>query len=210
MSIERQKGNIVTPNLHNLPLLLFKIYKEMGKRALAIIKSENRVKAKLIRDAEIYSKEEFEGGGFIEYPVDGKQNSEEEKNNRETYQLLAKCGHRYRLLPIVKLNHVKNPDAFNLKTELHSDAKHPISGNGFKAIVNSIHAANNQFVQEVVIRFTKVYKRKDLRNGLYNSFKENRSPHIVTVILIHVDGYIEFFDVLKLRNRYESAKGRST
>ena len=109
----------------------------------------------------------------------------------------------------MKLDHIKNPDAFNHKTGLHSDAKHPISRNGVNAIVNSIRTANNQLVQEVVIRFSRTYKRIDIHKGLFNSFKENRCPHISTVILIHFDGYVEFFDVLKLREKYKSAKGRS-
>lgn len=161
-----------------------------------------------LRKSEKYTKENFENGGFIEYPEDGKQESVEEKKNRETYSILAKSGECYKILPIVRIRGQKNPDAVNLLTNTKSDAKHPITKDIRNAIINGINSANEQLVGEVVFRFTDVCKREQIKSGLYQSLKDGKNPNIFTVILIYNDGYIEKISVGNLRQSYKSAKRR--
>jgi hypothetical protein len=119
----------------------------MGTIPLTKQEKKNRAIAKKIRASENYKRIEYDGGGYLEHPPDGKQNPDEEQLNRDTYELLAKEGLRYRILPVVNLERVKNPDAINCGTGLFSDAKHPTTRRGKnigRAIHSAIKSANEQ------------------------------------------------------------------
>lgn len=182
----------------------------MGAIALTKQEKKNRTIANKIRASENYNRIEYDGGGYLEHPPDGKQNPDEEQLNRDTYGLLAKEGLRYRILPVVNLERVKNPDAINCGTGMFSDAKHPTTRRGKnigRAIHSAIRSANEQGAQEVVIRLIHEYKQHDIEKGFASAFKFGSHSDIRVVILIYSNNHIKIQSGESLRSRYKSQRG---
>lgn len=158
---------------------------------------------KLLKESEKFAGkvETYEGkkGGSLEIV---KQNKNEYKNNLETYKLLADQGGKYSLLPESEIQGMKNPDAFNHKTGMYSDAKQPSSMSGISAIQNSIKSAAKQNVEEVVIRLVKDYPSKELYAGLKAALQGDRAQVIKTIVLIRKDRQPLTLNVDKLRERF--------
>ena len=185
-------------------------YKNISEQdEINITKVANRIEAQRRIDEAEYKVEKGKDGGILEVPVFLKQYSYEASKNYNTYKLLSDAGHSYRILPVVELDYVVNPDAINLDSKIFSDAKHPETLSGIKAIKNSINASlDQQGVKEVVIHFKHKYKEKELSDGLYYMFQNNRTPEIERVIFIYDDGFIKSYDIKTLRKTYENAKGK--
>ena len=147
------------------------------------------------------SKDIYHGdkGGFVEIV---KQQGIERAKNLKTYSIMADQGGKYKLLQPVKINNVKNPDAFNLATGMYSDAKHPTTEIGKNAIQNSISSANKQRVGEVIIRLEREYPSKDLYDGFKASLQEGRVDHLKAIVLIRNGQKPIFLDVAKLMARF--------
>jgi hypothetical protein len=177
---------------------------------ILVEKDRNTREANRIKAREKYNKEECKNGGFVERPTTLKQNPDEESDNYITYKMLAENGERYRIWPVVSKPYVKNPDAFNYKTRVISDAKHPDGEGGYMAIRNSVLAAYEQGAQEVVIRFKAKYKDKDIRRGLRSLFKGSDYKEVVKVIFIYPDGNIKPINIKSLREGYKSEEGKPT
>jgi hypothetical protein len=132
-----------------------------------------------------------------------KQNSNEASKNLTTYKIMADNGGDYTLLSLSTKPGVKNPDAFNNKLKLFSDAKHPVSKSGRNAIQNSIKSAAMQAVEEVVIRLTLDYPTHDLYQGLIVSLQKDRAMTLQRIILIRNGQKPITLDVNKLRERFK-------
>lgn len=132
-----------------------------------------------------------------------KQNGNEAAKNIQTYKIMADAGGDYSLLNIKLLNGVKNPDAYNNKLKIHSDAKHPISSSGKKAIQNSIKSASEQKVQEVIIRLGMYYSTHDLYEGFKVALLKGRAATLKRIILIRKGGKPLVLDVERLRKRFK-------
>lgn len=157
--------------------------------------------AKRLLDESEEEPETYKGknGGYLEIV---KQNGNERVKNLETYRIMADNGEKYTLIEESNIEGVKNPDAFNFKTGMYSDAKHPVTDNGKNAIQNSISAANKQKVGEVVIRLTKDYPSKDLYAGLKVSLQPGRVDELKTIVLIRNGHKPIYLDVEKLQLRF--------
>ena len=138
-------------------------------------------------------------GGFLNIVKQGKQ---EFKDNVGTYKILANNGGQYSLLKEVKEDGKSNPDAINHITGEISDAKHPVTESGRRAIQNSINSAVDQkTVTEVVIRLSHNYSLHSLYKGLALSFEKGKAKKIKTVILIDMHGNTRTISVDELRRR---------
>jgi len=171
-------------------------------------KSINISLANEIKANEKYSIEVCDNGGLLERPLTLKQNPNEEENNYKTYKALANTGKKYRLLPVVNIKHVKNPDAKNLETGHFSDAKHPTTANGRSVIERSVSSAYKQDVDEIVIRLSKTYPRKEIQLGIYNTLTDKQYYNIKTLIIIYVDFTIREIDADKFREAIKTTKGK--
>jgi hypothetical protein len=143
----------------------------------------------------------YEGkdGGYLKIV---RQDKREMENNLITYKMMADVGGRYSLLNEIKGDNIKNPDALNLKTMRYSDAKHPESKNGQRAIQNAMSNAAEQGVEEVIIRLQMEYPSRELYNGLRASLQNGRCKTIREIVLLRVNQKPLFLDVDKLRERF--------
>jgi len=142
-------------------------------------------------------------GGYLDIV---HQASIEREKNLITYKIMADYGGRYTLLSTTNVPGVKNPDAFNYIRGVFSDAKHPVTDSGKKAIQNSIKKASEQNVSEVIIRLESDLTSKDLHKGFVAALQPGRAQVIKTIILIRKDGKPLTFDTQKLRERFSKKK----
>jgi hypothetical protein len=70
----------------------------------------------------------------------------------------------------------------------YSDAKHPQTDNGKKAIQNAIKSASEQKVEEVVIRLKRDYPSTEIYEGLKVALQPERAKTIQEIILIRKNG----------------------
>lgn len=138
-------------------------------------------------------------GGFLEIV---RQQGNEREKNLVTYKLLADDGNKYSLLRPSNINGVKNPDAINHTLGILSDAKHPVTASGKKAIQNSIKAAAKQKVEEVVIRLEEEYSSAELYEGIKAALQEGRAEELGRIVLIRKGRKPVYLDVAKLRTRF--------
>ena len=177
--------------------------KEIMREAMQLFADAEKQKIK-------YKGKDYKSGGRVETPVGYSQNSQEEKKNMELYSLLAKrYGEKYRLLPVVDIPGVKNPDALNLSKNIFSDAKITETANIKNAIQQSIKNASKQKVGEVVIRLTKNPSYKDIKDGIKASLQGNRAKSVKEIILIDPKGNIKRYDADKLRDLFKNARRKS-
>jgi hypothetical protein len=169
----------------------------------------NRLKAQKIKDETDYMRHDGRDGGFIEIPLSASQNRHEARQNYNAYLLLANRGRQYKLLPVVNLPDVQNPDAQNLQTKYYSDAKHPTTNNGKNAVKNSIRSAYSEGVKEIVIRFCKEYNHRDLQRGLYESFSNQRYAKVEWVIFIYANNEVDIINIIELKQELKNTEGRS-
>ena len=169
----------------------------------------NRLKAQKIKDETVYMRHEGKDGGFIDFPISASQNKHEARDNYNAYLMLANRGHQYKLLPVVSLPNVQNPDAINLRIGYLSDAKHPTTSNGRNAVKNSIRSAFSEGVKEIVIRFCMNYNHRELQRGLYESFSNKRYKKIERIIFIHFNSEVEVIDINELKHKIKNTEGRS-
>lgn len=137
-------------------------------------------------------------GGYLEIV---RQEDNERDDNITTYKMMADNGEHITLLTRSNEDKVKSPDAFNFRSGLYSDAKHPDSASGKSAIQNAMKSASDQeIVSEVVIRLTKDYPSHDLMDGFKAALQGNRAEQIKTVYLYRKGAEKPIiFDVKKLR-----------
>jgi hypothetical protein len=155
--------------------------------------------------AEVTETYKGKKGGFLEIVP---QNRNERDKNLTTYKMMADNGGNYTLLPESKIEGVKNPDAFNFKTGMFSDAKHPQTINGQRAIQNSISNAADQMVGEVIIRLTRDYPSSTIYNGLKAALQPGLATDLKSIILIRNGEKPIYLNVKKLRARFSRNKNR--
>lgn len=167
--------------------------------------TEEKLRDKVVKEAKRLldeSEEEPEtykgkNGGYLNIV---KQNGNERTKNLETYKYMSDNGGQYTLLKEVE--NQKSPDAFNYKTGMYSDAKHPETDNGKNAIQAALRDANKQRVGEVVIRLSKDYPSQDLYAGLKAGTQPGRVDKLKTIILIRPGRKPIYLDVEKLQLRF--------
>ncbi|MDR1644211.1 MAG: DUF935 family protein [Tannerellaceae bacterium] len=154
---------------------------------------------RLQRASETPVTEVYEGnsGGYLKIV---EQNKHEREDNLATYKTLADTGGRYALLGERK--NEKNPDALNLETLRYSEAKHPDTPNGQRAVQRSIREASKQGAEEVIIRLKKEYPSNELHAGVRAALQPGKCENIETIILIRKEGEPLVFDAKKLRKRF--------
>jgi len=166
------------------------VRKDVVASAMTMLRAAEKTQLK----TEVYKGKK---GGSLEIV---KQNKNEFKKNVETYKQLADLGGKYSLLP--ETSGVKNPDAFNHKTGMFSDAKHPITKSGSHAIQNSVKSASRQHAEEVVIRLEGAYTSTELYEGLKAALQANRGTIIKSIVLIRKGMGPITLDAAKLRTRF--------
>lgn len=165
----------------------------------AVIQLANELFAESERNRIKYAKKKFKSGGWIEIPIGKSQNKQEEKKNLKVYTILAKeYGQKYRLLAVVNLPKIKNPDAFNVIKNCYSDAKITSTANAKNAIQNSIKEASKQKVSEVVIQLEYGASYKSIKDGLKASFQAGRAKTIKEIIIIEEKGNIRKYNEVSI------------
>ncbi|WP_165043745.1 hypothetical protein [Dysgonomonas sp. ZJ709] len=156
---------------------------------------------RLQKEAENNAKETYKGkrGGFVDIV---RQQGNEREKNLTTYKALADRGGKYTLLRPSIVEGVKNPDAFNNRTGIFSDAKHPTTAYGKNAMQASIKEAGKQGVEEVVIRLEKDYPSTELYEGIKAALQGNRAKSLEVIILIRKGREPIYLDVQALRKRF--------
>lgn len=174
--------------------------KQVEKEAYKLFREY--VKSEAEHRKDVIEKYTTDNGGYLEIV---RQQGQERTKNLITYKIMADNGHKYTLLKTIDSDNVKNPDAFNYKKGIFSDAKHPETDNGYNAVYNSINSASSQNVSEVIIRFTKHYNSKSIYKGLKDSFSSvDRRKSIKTVIIITADKRVIEWDVSKMREYFRT------
>lgn len=136
-------------------------------------------------------------GGYLDIV---KQQGQERNKNLATYKIMADNGGQYTLLQTNAGG--KNPDAFNFRTGLFSDAKHPVTDNGKSAIQTSVKKASGQNVGEVIIRLDKDYSNRSIWEGFRVAFQPGRAKSIETVIMIKKGKTPVIFNVSDIRSYF--------
>ncbi|MDR1917014.1 MAG: hypothetical protein LBQ58_10620, partial [Synergistaceae bacterium] len=154
----------------------------------------------LLRTSQCEVLETYEGknGGYLKVV---KQNKAERDKNLITYKIMADNGGRYSLLEELPGDKVKNPDAFNFKTLRNSEAKHPITPNGQKAIQRSIEQAAKQ-ADEIVIRLNQEYPSYSLYRGLYAALQNTHTQNVKVIFILRPGRKPLELDADKLRSRF--------
>ncbi|MDR2791853.1 MAG: hypothetical protein LBB27_03875 [Tannerellaceae bacterium] len=150
-----------------------------------------------------------ESGGVLELPKleNYGQNKQEYKENVAIYQLLAKHGEQYRILPvrhppkdvIPQKGEYSSPDALNLRTGQYSDAKSPHSQNAKSAIQRGYKDASKKGCGEVVFKLLPEYSEASIWNANKSALGRGRNRSIKKVILIDPDERVKIYDADQIR-----------
>ena len=171
--------------------------KEIMRRVMQLFADSEKQRMK-------YKGKDYKSGGRIETPVGHSQNSQEEKKNLEVYSFLAKnFGEKYRLLPVVNLDGVKNPDALNLTKNIFSDAKITETVNIKNAIQQSIKNASKQGAEEVVVRLSREVTFREMKEGLKAALQPGRAESVKDIIIVDGKGNVRRYDADKMKKFFK-------
>lgn len=147
------------------------------------------------RYKNIEFKQQKTGKGILEMFVNGRQNSNEFKPNKEAFSILAKNGYEIRMLPVVN-DGKTNPDGFNRVTQNYMDVKAAVGSNGKNIMQSALKEASKQNASELVI-YLKEHpdSYRNMYIGLKNTLINKRAKNVKTVIIIFPNKSIKHYSL---------------